>query len=77
MKTDVLIAGCGLAGLYLAHRLEQAGIDNLVVEARNRLGGRVLSLFYWPRFQSLHQEGDRGYRGKDRAGPRFLSCYCN
>jgi monoamine oxidase len=44
MKTDVLIAGGGLAGLYLAYQLEQAGIDYLLVEARNRLGGRVLSL---------------------------------
>ena len=44
MKTDVLIAGGGLAGLYLAYQLQQAGIDYLLVEARNRLGGRVLSL---------------------------------
>ncbi len=44
MKTDVLIAGGGLAGLYLAYQLEQAGIDYLLVEARSRLGGRVLSL---------------------------------
>jgi monoamine oxidase len=44
MKTDVLIAGGGLAGLYLAYQLERAGIDYLVVEARDRLGGRVLSL---------------------------------
>ncbi len=34
MKTDVLIAGGGLAGLYLAYQLEQAGIDYLLVEAR-------------------------------------------
>ncbi len=44
MNTDVLIAGGGLAGLYLANQLEQAGIDYLLVEARDRLGGRVLSL---------------------------------
>jgi len=44
MKTDVLIAGGGLAGLYLAYRLEQAGINYRVAEARDRLGGRVLSL---------------------------------
>ena len=44
MNTDVLIAGGGLAGLYLANQLEQAGIDYLLVEARGRLGGRVLSL---------------------------------
>jgi len=44
MKTDVLIAGGGLAGLYLAYLLEQAGIDYRLVEARSRLGGRVLSV---------------------------------
>jgi monoamine oxidase len=44
MKTDVLIAGGGLAGLYLAYLLEQAGVDYSVAEARSRLGGRVLSL---------------------------------
>jgi monoamine oxidase len=44
MNTEVLIAGGGLAGLYLANQLEQAGIDYLLVEARDRLGGRVLSL---------------------------------
>lgn len=44
MKTDVLIAGGGLAGLYLAYQLEKAGIDYLLVEARSRLGGRVLSM---------------------------------
>jgi monoamine oxidase len=44
MKTDVLIAGGGLAGLSLAYRLEQEAIDYRVVEARSRLGGRVLSL---------------------------------
>ena len=44
MNTDVLVAGGGLAGLYLAYRLEQAGTGYLVIEARDRLGGRVLSL---------------------------------
>jgi len=44
MKMDVLIAGGGLAGLYLAYLLEQAGIDYRVAEARSRLGGRVLSV---------------------------------
>ena len=43
-RTDILIAGGGLAGLYLAYQLEQAGMDYLIVEARNRLGGRVLSV---------------------------------
>lgn len=43
MKTSVLIVGGGLAGLHLARRLHQAGVDFLLLEARDRLGGRILS----------------------------------
>ncbi|WP_120500342.1 FAD-dependent oxidoreductase [Roseovarius sp. EL26] len=43
MKTDVLIVGGGLSGLALADRLTKAGTDFLVVEAQDRLGGRILS----------------------------------
>jgi monoamine oxidase len=39
----VLVVGGGLAGLTAARLLHQAGIDFLVLEARDRLGGRVLS----------------------------------
>ena len=41
MKT--LIIGGGLSGLALADALETAGHDYLMVEARTRLGGRVLT----------------------------------
>ena len=44
MNTDVLIVGGGLAGLALAMQLQRAGRDYLLVEARARLGGRILSL---------------------------------
>ncbi len=49
MKTSTLIIGGGLTGLALAHRLQMAGQDFLLVEARNRLGGRITS---------LHLDGD-------------------
>src|SRR5689334_13058536 len=39
----VLIVGGGFAGLAAAHELHAAGYDVHVFEARNRLGGRVLS----------------------------------
>lgn len=40
-KYQVIIIGAGLAGLALAHRLKQQGINALVLEARERLGGRI------------------------------------
>lgn len=38
---DVIIIGAGLAGLTAAHQLTQAGLTCVVVEARDRVGGRT------------------------------------
>ncbi|MEM7354947.1 MAG: FAD-dependent oxidoreductase [Acidobacteriota bacterium] len=43
MTTDVLIIGGGLSGLHTAYSLHRKGIDAVLVEARSRLGGRILS----------------------------------
>lgn len=61
---DVIIVGGGLAGLALAHSLHARGRDWLLLEARERLGGRVLTVpdarglpqdlgpaWYWPETQ--------------------------
>jgi monoamine oxidase len=41
MKHDVIVLGAGLAGLSCARDLMRGGADVLVVEARDRVGGRV------------------------------------
>jgi NADPH-dependent 2,4-dienoyl-CoA reductase/sulfur reductase-like enzyme len=40
----VCVVGAGLAGLRCAELLVEAGVDVTVLEARNRIGGRVSSL---------------------------------
>ncbi|MFD1246354.1 flavin monoamine oxidase family protein [Nocardioides ginsengisoli] len=42
-KVDVVVVGAGIAGLVAARRVARGGRSVLVVEARNRVGGRVLN----------------------------------
>ena len=42
--TDVVVVGAGMAGVTAARRLVRAGLRVLVLEARQRLGGRVYTL---------------------------------
>ena len=46
--TDVLVIGAGLSGLHAALLLEENGARVQVIEARDRIGGRVHSLFHLP-----------------------------
>ena len=67
METDILIVGGGLSGLALAEQLQRRGRTWLMVEARNRLGGRILThefagadfdlgpAWYWPGQPRLDQ----------------------
>jgi monoamine oxidase len=42
-RTDVVVIGAGVAGLAAAGRLRDAGVRVLVLEARDRIGGRVFT----------------------------------
>ena len=44
MRTAVVIVGGGISGLYAAQCLHQAGVDFQLLEARERFGGRILSV---------------------------------
>jgi monoamine oxidase len=43
LEADVVVVGAGLAGLTAARRLSQAGRSALVLEARERVGGRTVN----------------------------------
>jgi monoamine oxidase len=42
-EADVVIVGAGLAGLAAARRLTEHGVECIVLEARDRVGGRTLN----------------------------------
>jgi monoamine oxidase len=41
---DVVIIGAGISGLAAADELTRAGIKPLVIEARDRIGGRIYTI---------------------------------
>ncbi len=43
-KTDVIVVGAGISGLYAAYELQQKGLTVRVLEASQRSGGRMFTL---------------------------------
>ncbi|MBG0831532.1 FAD-dependent oxidoreductase [Planomonospora sp. ID67723] len=43
-EVDAVVVGAGLAGLLAARRLHQAGMNVVVCEAKDRVGGRMLTM---------------------------------
>lgn len=44
MKTEVIIIGAGLTGLTLGYLLQQKGVSFKIIEARDRVGGRIQTI---------------------------------
>jgi len=65
VEVDVVIVGGGLAGLAAARRLDRAGVEWLLVEAADRIGGRVTTdiINGW--------RLDRGFQVLNTAYPRI------
>ena len=47
-KIDVAIIGAGAAGLGAAHALKDSGLSCVVLEARDRVGGRAHTIMAAP-----------------------------
>ncbi|WP_328466590.1 FAD-dependent oxidoreductase [Actinoplanes sp. NBC_00393] len=65
VEVDVVIVGGGLAGLSAARRLDRAGVEWLLVEGSDRLGGRVATDVFdgW--------RMDRGFQVLNTSYPRL------
>ncbi len=65
LDVDVCVVGAGYAGLTAARRLTQAGKTVAVLEARDRVGGRI-----WTEARPGGLSVDRGERGSVRSTTR-------
>jgi monoamine oxidase len=73
---DVLVLGAGVSGLQAAWMLEEQGLTVAVIEARQRVGGRVYTLSDEPGhpemgFNTMGEGYGRGIDAAQRAGVRM------
>ena len=74
---DVIVLGAGISGLNTAWLLEQQGLKVLVLEGRQRVGGRIMTLLDQPGypemgFNSMAEGYGRGIDAAQRAGVELV-----
>ena len=74
---DVIVIGAGVSGLNAAWLLEQEGLKVIVLEGRQRVGGRVHTLFDLPGtpemgFNTMGDGYGRGLDAAERAGVKMV-----
>ena len=52
-KSDVIVIGAGVSGLRTAKLLEDQGLSVMIIEARDRVGGRVVTLADQPGYPEM------------------------
>jgi len=67
IDADVVVVGAGIAGLTAATRLVQAGREVVVLEARDRVGGRVLNVEIGGQANELGGQWVAPYQDRARA----------
>jgi putrescine oxidase len=67
VEADVVVVGAGIAGLAAATALRQAGVEVVVIEARERVGGRVLNVEIGGQANELGGQWVAPYQSRVRA----------
>src|SRR5262245_16380662 len=65
MLTNVIVIGAGMAGLSAAKALSDAGLSVIVMEARDRIGGRIFTR-HIPSFPTPIELGAEFIHGEPR-----------